>query len=68
MGWKLRKSINLGFGFRINISKSGIGYSWGGPGYRKTWKANGGTRETYSIPGTGLSYVEDHPSSKHKKF
>lgn len=62
MGWRFRQSINLGLGFRINLSKSGIGYSWGGPGYRKTWKANGGTRETYSIPGTGLSYVEEHPS------
>lgn len=29
MGWRFRKSINLGLGFRINLSKSGIGYSWG---------------------------------------
>ena len=36
MGWRLRKSINLGFGFKINLSKSGIGYSWGFPGYRTT--------------------------------
>ena len=59
MGWRYRKSINAGFGFRINISKSGIGYSWGGPGYRKTWKADGGTRTTYSIQGTGISYFEE---------
>lgn len=64
MGWRYRKSINVGLGFRINISKSGIGYSWGGPGYRKTWKANGGTRTTYSIPGTGLSYVEESSSQR----
>lgn len=64
MGWRYRKSINVGLGFRINISKSGIGYSWGGPGYRKTWKADGGTRTTYSIPGTGLSYVEETPSQR----
>ena len=35
----------------------------GGPGYRKTWKANGGTRTTYSIPGTGISYVEESNSN-----
>ena len=64
MGWRYRKSINVGLGFRINISKSGIGYSWGGPGYRKTWKADGGTRTTYSIPGTGLSYVEETGSQR----
>ena len=34
MGFRYRKSINLGGGFRINISKSGIGYSWGVKGYR----------------------------------
>ena len=65
MGLRFRKSINVGWGFRINISKSGIGYSWGVPGYRKTWKANGGERTTYSIPGTGISYVEETTRSKY---
>lgn len=60
MGWRYRKSINLGLGFRINLSKSGIGYSWGFPGYRVTKMANGGNRTTYSIPGTGISYVEQN--------
>lgn len=59
MGWRVRKSVNLGLGFRINLSKSGIGYSWGGKGFRITKKADGGTRTTYSIPGTGISYVEE---------
>ncbi len=60
MGWRYRKSINLGLGFRINLSKSGIGYSWGFPGYRITKMANGGNRTTYSLPGTGISYVEQN--------
>jgi len=59
MGLRYRKSINLGCGFRVNFSKSGIGYSWGTKGYRITKKANGGIRKTYSIPGTGLSWTED---------
>lgn len=29
MGFRFRRSINLGGGFKINLSKSGIGYSWG---------------------------------------
>ena len=65
MGWRIRKSINVGLGFKINISKSGIGYSWGVPGYRKTRKANGGNRTTYSIPGTGISYVEETNSKNN---
>jgi hypothetical protein len=59
MGLKFRKSINLGGGFRVNLSKSGVGYSWGVPGYRITKTANGKTRKTYSIPGTGISYVDE---------
>ncbi len=58
MGLRFRKSYNLGCGFRINISKHGVGYSWGVPGYRISKSASGQTRKTYSIPGTGISYVE----------
>ncbi len=59
MGFRYRKSINLGGGFRINLSKSGVGYSWGVKGYRVTKTANGRTRRTMSIPGTGISYVSE---------
>lgn len=59
MGFRFRKSINLGKGFRINFSKSGIGYSLGTKGYRITKTANGKIRQTFSIPGTGISYVEE---------
>lgn len=65
MGFRFRKSINLGGGFRINISKSGIGYSWGTKGYRITKTAKGTVRETASIPGTGISYVKEYKN--HKK-
>ena len=66
MGLRYRKSINLGGGFRVNLSKSGIGYSWGTKGYRVTKKAGGGVRKTYSIPGTGLSWSEDSGKSRKK--
>lgn len=64
MGFRIRKSINLGGGFRVNLSKTGIGYSWGVPGYRLTKTAKGNIRRTYSVPGTGLSYVEEDGKSK----
>ena len=60
MGFRFRKSINLGGGFRVNLSKNGVGYSWGVKGYRVTKTADGRTRQTVSIPGTGLSYVDEH--------
>lgn len=64
MGIRFKKSINFG-GARVNFSKSGIGASIGGKGFRATAKAGGGTRTTANIPGTGLSYVSD--SKKGKK-
>lgn len=64
MGLRYRKSINIGCGFRVNLSTSGIGYSWGVKGYRVTKKATGGTRTTVSIPGTGISYVTETSGKK----
>lgn len=63
MGLRFRKSIGSG-PFKVNISKSGIGYSFGGKGFRYTKKAGGGFRTTTSIPGTGISYTKDHISKK----
>lgn len=57
VGFRYRKSINLGGRFRINLSKSGVGYSCGIKGYRVAKTSRGTTRRTASIPGTGISYV-----------
>lgn len=66
MGFRFKKSIKAG-PFKATISKSGIGYSVGGKGFRVTKKAGGGVRKTASIPGTGISYVSDHGSSRKKQ-
>lgn len=65
MGFRFRKSLNFG-PFRINFSKSGIGYSFGGKGFRVTKTADGRTRSTASIPGTGISYVKETPSKRKR--
>ena len=66
MGLRFRKTINLGGGFRLNISKSGVGFSWGPKGFRITRTADGKTKKTFSIPGTGISYVMDEKKKKTK--
>ena len=68
MGFRYRKSINLGGGFRINISKSGIGYSWGVKGYRITKTARGTVRRTTSIPGSGISFTEETEKNNHRRI
>ena len=59
MGFRYRKSINLGHGFRVNMSKSGPGFSFGGKGFRLTRTAKGNIRTTAYIPNTGLSYQKE---------
>lgn len=63
MGMRYRKSSKIG-PFRINVSKSGVGWSVGTKGYRYTKTANGRTRTTVSIPGTGLSWVNEQGAKK----
>ena len=63
MGLRFRKSVKMG-PVRVNFSKSGVGYSVGTKGYRVTKKANGGTRTTVSVPGTGISYVTETGAKK----
>lgn len=67
MGIRFRKSINLGKGFRINMSKSGPGFSWGGKGFRITRTSKGNIRTTASIPGTGLSYQKEFKNPLRSK-
>lgn len=49
MGWNFRKSIKIGPA-RINLSKSGVGYSVGAGGVRYTKRAGG--RKKASLIGT----------------
>jgi hypothetical protein len=55
MGWIFRKSVNLG-PFRINLSKSGVGGSFGIGPFRIGRSASGRGYTSTRIPGTGISY------------
>ncbi|MED4005003.1 DUF4236 domain-containing protein [Priestia aryabhattai] len=66
MGFRYKKSINLGGGVRLNAGKKGIGISAGTKGLRISHGADGKTRVTASIPGTGISYQETVGLKKQK--
>ncbi len=55
MAFYYRKSVNLG-PFRLNLSKSGLGYSVGGRGFRVGTTSRGRKYTSFSIPGTGVGY------------
>lgn len=61
MGFNIRKSKNLGKGFRINMTQNGPGLSFGKKGARVTVNKDG-VRGSVGIPGSGMSY------SKQKSF
>lgn len=55
MGFYFRKSVRAG-PFRINLSRSGIGYSVGGRGFRTGVTPRGRRYTSIGIPGTGMGY------------
>lgn len=63
MGIRFRKSIKLGGGTKLNLSKSGVGISTGVKGFRVSKNTSGRSRVTASLPGTGLSYTKEYGSS-----
>jgi hypothetical protein len=58
LGWSVRRSINLG-PLRVNLSKSGVGYSVGTRGFRVGQDAHGRRYRAISIPNTGI-YRRDY--------
>ena len=56
MGLRFRKVFSLG-PIRINVSKGGLGTSWGIPGVRFGVSPDGRKYFSLGIPGTGLFYI-----------
>ena len=59
MGFRLYKSVRLGKGVRLNLSKTGVGISGGVPGARYSVHSSGRTTRTVGAPGTGVYYRKD---------
>jgi hypothetical protein len=63
MGWSFRRSKSFGL-FRLNFSKSGIGYSFGVPGARVGVNSKGKKYLRGGIPGTGIYYQSSLPDAQ----
>lgn len=57
MPWRFRKIVRLG-PLRGWLSRTGIGYSWGFPGFRIGVAADGRRYFSIGIPGTGLYFFK----------
>lgn len=58
MNLRWRRFINIGGGIRANLSRAGIGWSWGIPGFRVGRGADGSNWISIGIPGTGLYFTK----------
>lgn len=67
MGFNFRKTIRIGKWLRLNLSKNGIGVSFGNKYARVNRSAKGKTSATISLPGTGLSYTHDLDGKEKKE-
>jgi hypothetical protein len=58
MGLRFQRRIKILSGVRINLSKSGVGFSVGGRGAHIGITARGQRYTSIGMPGTGLSWRE----------
>jgi tetratricopeptide (TPR) repeat protein len=56
VGFRFYKSVSVGKGVRLGVSKSGLGVSAGAPGLRYSVHSSGRTRKSVGIPGSGLRH------------
>ena len=67
MGLRVRKSIRLAKGVRVNLGKTGASLSFGVRGLRQTINLNGKRTTSIGIPGTGISYVKTSGGGKKRQ-
>ena len=70
MGWSFRRSFRFG-PFRVNLSKSGVGYSVGTRGIRVGEDSEGRRYRSLNIPGTGIfkrDYLSANPAKPRRSW
>jgi hypothetical protein len=60
MGLRFQRRIRVFPGLRLNLSRSGVGFSVGGRGAHVGITARGQTYTSIGLPGSGLSWREYH--------
>jgi Protein of unknown function (DUF4236) len=55
-GLRFQKRIRLPLGFRVNLSKTGVGWSGGLFGFRFGRDARGKKYQSVNLPGSGFTY------------
>lgn len=67
MGIKIRKSVKLGKGVKVNLNKKSVGITLGDKGMHYTINSSGRKTTSAGIPGTGIYYSSTQGGSKAGK-
>jgi len=67
MGLRVRKSIQICKGVKVNLGAAGVSLSLGTKGLRHTIHTSGRRTSSIGIPGTGISYTKTHRKKKNSK-
>lgn len=67
MGFRLRKSIKVAPGVRVNLSNKSAGVSVGNKFMRRSVSTSGRKTTTVNVPGTPISHVSSSTRSKGKR-
>jgi len=67
MGFRVRQSIKIAPGVRMNLSTKSVGLSAGVKGMRVSANSSGRVTRTVSIPGSGISHVKSTTVGSTKK-
>lgn len=69
--FRFRRSIRLGPGIKMNLTKTGVGLTLGGRGAHYSIHSSGARRTSLGIPGTGLYYQDrtggSRPSAQSRR-
>jgi hypothetical protein len=66
MGFRVRKSIKIAPGVRLNISSKSVGLSAGIRGARISANSKGRVTRSVGLPGTGISYATSTKAGARK--
>ena len=58
MGLRVRKSVKICDGLRLNFGKTGASLTVGSGPFKKTFNTNGNVTKTVGLPGTGIYWTE----------
>jgi hypothetical protein len=67
MGWRYRKTKEVG-PMRVTFSKSGVSKSVGNRFFRVTDTSTGHKKFTFTIPGTGISWVKTFGGRRRRDY